>query len=138
MENKGVLSQAEINLLQWFRELPCGHRALLESALLVESAELMIVAENRESTTAAARIGSVQGGLLHELAARIHVLSRLEPSYPLEVEDVPLRGQVYDFTRRVSSGAALHRKPAVQPISLTPCAGKPFADTKGLVNSPSD
>lgn len=74
------LSQAELQLIVWFRNLPCGHRALLQSALLAASADIENTVHGRGSGTAAARIGAVQGDLLKGLANSLAGLSYRKPA----------------------------------------------------------
>jgi len=101
VKNVNMLSVSvmEMELLQWLRSLPCGHRALLESALVATAADLETIAVSRKQDTAAARIGAVQGKLLHGLAERLHGLAYRESADSAIVGDAAQLGRVYELRR---------------------------------------
>lgn len=107
-EKRSSVTDAELNLLDWLRALPCGHRALLESALIAASADLANAsslaslshaspAVTQGPDTAFARIGGIQTELLTGLAERLYGLSRRESAV---VGDAVPMGRVIELPRR--------------------------------------
>ena len=93
------VSVLELELLQWLRNLPCGHRAMLESALIAAAADIDIITVSRKQDTAAAWIGAVQGKLLQGLAERLHGLANCESADSAIVGGATQLGRVYELCR---------------------------------------